>query len=91
MYWLDNSFKSNFDAIAKDYAAQNLKVIDEQRQKADQVRKSIELDGSGKSNNAASTLDKSIDQTLTSNLYHKSEALKNGLRYDKQSRTFKEV
>tara|TARA_B100000925_G_scaffold1592_1_gene1277 strand:- start:798 stop:3476 length:2679 start_codon:yes stop_codon:yes gene_type:complete len=81
----------NFDAIAKDYAAQNLKVIDEQRQKADQVRKSIELDGSGKSNNAASTLDKSIDQTLTSNLYHKSEALKNGLRYDKQSRTFKEV
>lgn len=79
----------NLDQIAKDWKNNNLKVLDEQRQKAEEMRKVIASDGSGIGNEAVARLDESIDKTLTENLLNKSEALKQGLRYNNDTRTFK--
>ena len=79
----------NFDQIAKAYQNNNAVVIDAQRQKSQEVRQSVAADGSGKSSNKVKVLDDAIENSLTSNLYHKSEALKNGLRFDQTSKTFK--
>ena len=79
----------NLDQIAKDWKNNNLKVLDEQRQKAEEMRKVIASDGSGIGNEAVARLDESIDKTLTENLLNKSEALKQGLRYNHDTRTFK--
>ena len=79
----------NFDEIAKSYQENNLAVIDAQRQKAEESRKSVAADGSGKSSDKVKVLDDTIENSLTSNLFHKTEALKNGLRFDKSSKTFK--
>ena len=53
------------------------------------MRKAIASDGSGIGNEAVARLDESIDKTLTENLLNKSEALKQGLRYNNDTRTFK--
>jgi len=79
----------NFDKVSESYRTNNSLVIDAQRQKSDEARQSVATDGSGKSSNKVKVLDEAIDKSLTSNLYHKSEALKNGLRFDQTSKTFK--
>ena len=79
----------NFDKVSESYRTNNSLVIDAQRQKSDEARQSVAADGSGKSSNKVKVLDEAIDKSLTSNLYHKSEALKNGLRFDQTSKTFK--
>ena len=79
----------NFDQIAEAYHNNNAVVIDAQRQKAQEVRQSVAADGSGKSSSKVKVLDDAIENSLTSNLHHKSEALKNGLRFDQTSKTFK--